>query len=303
MLVTGGAGFVGSHVASAHVRRGDEVVVLDDLSSGSRANVPREARLVEGSVTDLATVLAAADGVDAIQHLAALAAVQQCLAEPARAHAVNAGGTVNVLEAARRLDVGKVVVASTCAAYGNEPTLPKRESMAAQPVGPYAASKVAAEAYARGWFETYGLRTTAFRFFNVYGPRQPPDSQYAAVVPRFLAEAVAGRPLTIYGDGLQTRDFVYVTDVAEACARAATSRRADGELLNIASGRETSVLDLARAVVAATASRSAIRHEPARSGEVRRSVASIGRLREVLGEFEPTPLADGLAETAKALPR
>lgn len=300
VLVTGGAGFIGGHLASAHLADGDEVVLLDDLSAGRVENVPAGARLELGDVSDPQVVDRCTQGTRIVYHLAAVASVQSCIENPLRAHEVNAGGTLRVLEACRKNGVEKLVLASTCAVYGNEPTLPKTETMPIEPVGPYSATKAAAEAYCRGWFESFGLRTTVLRFFNVYGPRQDPRSQYAAVVPRFVDAALAGEPLLVFGDGLQTRDFVHVDDVVRACRGVARRGEADGLVVNVASGRETSVLDLARTVLKATRSASRVQHMDAKPGEVRRSVADIDRLRRFLGAGSSTPLLRGIESVVDA---
>jgi len=234
--VTGGAGFIGSNLVDRLVRDGHEVAVLDNLSTGRRENleaVEGDVRFFEGDLRDPAVVAQAVRGCEAVFHLAALAAVARSIDDPQEVTDVNVGGTLNLLMAARDAGARRVVFASSSSVYGDTPTLPKVETMPTSPRSPYAASKVAGEALLMAFHAAYGLEGVALRYFNVYGPRQSPDSQYAAVIPLFVAAMSEGRPPTIHGDGEQTRDFTFVADVVDAVVRAATapaaaSRSADG---------------------------------------------------------------------------
>ena len=298
-VVTGGAGFIGSHLAGELLHLG-RVTVVDDFSTGSPENLahlpPGDLQVLRGSVTDLPFLRRACEGADAVFHLAAIASVQKSLADPARDHEVNATGTLNVLLAARDTGVKKVIFASSAAVYGDAAVPPVDESRCPAPLTPYAASKVAGEHLCAVFTARCGLETTVLRYFNVYGPRQDPCAEYAAVVPRFLVRALAGKPPVIYGDGTQTRDFVYVGDVVRATILA-LQRDASG-VFNIGSGEATRVKDLARLAVAAAGSGAEPVHESRRPGDILHSVASISRAGNVLGYRPRWTLPQGLAETA-----
>ena len=298
-VVTGGAGFIGSHLAGELLHLG-RVTVVDDCSTGSPGNLghlpPEDLQVLQGSVTDLPFLRRACEGADAVFHLAAIASVQKSLADPARDHEVNATGTLNVLLAARDTGVKKVIFASSAAVYGDAAVPPVDESRCPAPLTPYAASKVASEHLCAVFTARCGLETTVLRYFNVYGPRQDPCAEYAAVVPRFLVRALAGKPPVIYGDGTQTRDFVYVGDVVRATILA-LQRDASG-VFNIGSGEATRVKDLARLAVAAAGSGAEPVHESRRPGDILHSVASISRAGNVLGYRPRWTLPQGLAETA-----
>jgi UDP-glucose 4-epimerase len=302
-LVTGGAGFIGSHIVTALIQRGDEVRVLDNLSSGSPKNLAhlddrlKNVDLVRGDVTDLATVERAVSGVDVVFHQAAMASVPRSVAEPLASHAACATGTLAVLDAARRAGVRRVVYAASSSAYGNDPKMPKRESDLPAPISPYAAAKLAGEAYCQAFAATYGLETVALRYFNVYGPRQDPNSEYSAVIPKFVAAMLTGNQPTIFGDGTQARDFVYVADVVAANLAAAASPAASGRVLNIATGRQYSLLALVDSVNGALGTHIEPIFAPARAGDVKESVADVTQAREALG-FEPrVDLDEGLRQS------
>jgi UDP-glucose 4-epimerase len=304
VCVTGAAGFIGGHLAEILLEQGHEVTGLDDFSSGKRENAallshnPRF-RLVEGSITDPGAVAKAVSGAKYVFHLAAIPSVPISMQEPERTTAVNVGGTVNVLEAARRTGTERVVLACSCAAYGDGPEQPKHEGLLVRPVSPYAAQKIACELYAQTYTTAYGLPCVALRFFNVYGPRQDPKSEYSAAIPRFVTRLLAGQPPIVFGDGLQTRDFVHVKDVVRACLLASTSERASGSVVNVASGHSASLLELIALIREAAGPQAAhlgVEHHPARPGDVRASSADLTRARHLLG-FEPRiSLAQGLAE-------
>jgi len=304
-LVTGGAGFIGSHLVEHLVGAGHEVTVLDDLSTGKRENIaPWLGRItfVEGSVTDPSACAHAMAGTEVVLHQAAIPSVPRSVADPVISHAVNATGTLNVLVAARDAGVRRVVYAASSSAYGDTPELPKHERMTPRPRSPYAAAKLAGEDYCRAFHASYGLPTVALRYFNVFGPRQDPASQYAAVVPRFIECALAGRPPVVYGDGGQTRDFTFVENVVRAnLAAAAAGAAALGEVFNIGCGERLSVNELWERVRAATGATVAARHEPARAGDVRDSLASLDRARDLLGWRPTVPLDEGLARTVAAM--
>jgi UDP-glucose 4-epimerase len=302
-LVTGGAGFIGGHLVAGLVAEGWRVRVLDDFSSGREANLAEVADVVElirGDVRDEAALARAAAGAEVVFHQAAVASVPRSVAEPLRTNSINLDGTLQVLEAARRAGVRRVVYAASSAAYGNSEVLPKVESMGAEPLSPYALQKHAGELYCRLYTSLYGLETVALRYFNIFGPRQDPKSEYAAVIPRFICAALAGEGATIFGDGEQTRDFVYVQDAVRANLLAADAARASGAVINIATGRRISLNELWRAIREITGALVPARHAPAREGDVRDSVADIARARELLG-FEPAvDLREGLRRTAES---
>ena len=300
-LVTGGAGFIGGHLVAGLVGEGWRVRVLDDFSSGREENLADVIDVVEvlrGDVRDETALARAAAGVEVIFHQAAVASVPRSVAEPLRTNAINLDATLQVLETARRSGVRRVVYAASSAAYGNSEELPKRESMTPEPLSPYALQKLAGEYYCHLYASLYGLQTVALRYFNVFGPRQDPKSEYAAVIPRFICAALAGEGATIFGDGEQTRDFVYVQDAVRANLLAADAPRASGAVINIATGRRISLNELWRAIREITGVAAEARHAPARAGDVRDSVADLSRARDLLG-FEPgVPLREGLSRTA-----
>ena len=298
-LVTGGAGFIGSHLADALVDAGWRVRVLDDLSSGVEQNLAScrdRIELLRGDVRDPAAVREAVAGVEVVFHQAAIVSVPRSLADPLASHAVNSAGTLCVLESARAAGVRRVVFASSCAVYGNRERPPHAESLASAPRSPYAVQKQIGEAYCRLYAEEYRLETVALRYFNVFGPRQSAEGGYAAVIPRFVEACRSGTAPRVEGDGEQTRDFVFVADAVRANQLAADAPRASGTCVNVASGRQTSVKELLDHIRALTGARVDAVHEPARPGDVRHSGADLRRARELLG-FEPaTTLREGLEQ-------
>jgi UDP-glucose 4-epimerase len=299
-IVTGGAGFIGSNLAEQLVRDDHDVVILDDLATGRRENIehllshPR-VTFIEGSVTDLALLTDAFSGADGIFHQAAIASVPRSVAKPLETNAVNVAGTVNVLWAAKECGVPAVVAASTSAIYGDDPAFPKRETMAPTPLSPYAVSKLAGEYYGKVFSDLYGIRTVFLRYFNVFGPRQDPNSEYAAVIPKFITRLLDGKPLIIYGDGEQTRDFIFVADVVRANIQAMESN-ASG-VFNIAGGSRISLNELAGSLSEITDVHYRPVYEPPRSGDVRDSLADISRAGEAFGFSPRRTLAEGLRET------
>jgi len=301
-LITGGAGFIGSHLVEHLVAAGDDVTVLDDLSSGRRANlaaVRRQIRFIRGSVTDLNTCRRAVERVDCVLHHAAVTSVQRSVDEPVVTHQVNATGTLNVLLAARDKGVRRVVYAGSTSAYGNPATLPNSEEHVTRPLSPYAASKLAGEDYCVACQATYGLETVVLRYFNIFGPRQDPNSQYAAVVPRFITTALAGEPPTIFGDGKQTRDFVFIANVVHANLLAARAPAADvsGQVFNIGSGKGVSVNQLWEHIRRLAGVPLAPLYTQGRAGEVRDSVAELARARRLLGYAPIVDFEEGLRQT------
>jgi len=297
-LVTGGAGFIGSHLCRRLVAEGHEVRVLDDLSTGKEANlkgVPVE--WVEGDLRDGALLEAALREVQFVHHHAAVASVAVSVAQPLFEQEVNVVGTLRLLEAARRAGVRRVVFAASAAAYGNNPQSPKREEMRPEPASPYGLSKVAGEYYCRIYSDIYGLETVCLRYFNVYGPRQDPSSPYSGVISLFARRLLLGQPPIIQGDGEQSRDFVYVEDVVQANLRAGQVERAGGEIYNIGSGRSTTIRELAGLLNHLLGAALAPQFAPARPGDVRHSLADISRAGAGLGYAPAFDLAEGLGRT------
>ncbi|GIU83687.1 MAG: UDP-glucose 4-epimerase-like protein [Acidimicrobiales bacterium] len=300
VVVTGGAGFIGSNLCRVLESESSisRVLVVDDFSTGRRENLDGLAvEVVEGSILDEDLLDEAFRGVDAVVHLAARPSVPRSIADPVLTHRVNTDGTVSVLEAARRNGVPHVVVASSSSVYGANETLPKREDMATFPVSPYAASKLAAESYALAWQRSFGLGVLALRFFNVYGPYQPADHAYAAVIPAFVSAALQKRPLRIFGDGLQSRDFTFVGSVTEILRRAVVERVSCPEPVNLAAGDRTDLLTLVRMIEEATGESCEVVHEDPRPGDVRHSMADTARLSSLFPGFRCEPLRIGLERT------
>ncbi|RIL04886.1 MAG: LPS biosynthesis protein WbpP [Proteobacteria bacterium] len=303
-LVTGGAGFIGSHLVDALLAAGWRVRVLDDFSSGRDENLAHAREridLVRGDFADPDTAARAVAGVEVVFHQGAVPSVPRSVAEPIRTNRVNVDGTLNVLEQARQAGVRRVVFAASSSAYGNTEELPKVETMPPNPRSPYALQKYAGEVYCRLYHELYGLETVALRYFNVFGPRQDPKSEYAAVVPRFATACLRDEPATIHGDGETSRDFTFVSDTVRANLLAADAPDAPGHVINVAGGRRISLDELLRTLQKITGSSVAPIHGPARVGDVRHSLAAVGRARALLG-FEPAvELEEGLRRTVESL--
>ena len=299
-LVTGGAGFIGSNIVTELVARGEQVRVLDDLSSGYRANLEPLGDRVELFVGDLGdrTLLdRVVQGCDYVLHLAAIPSVVRSVEEPERTHDVNLNGTLRLFEAARAAGVRRVVFAGSSAVYGDSEVLPKVETMSPAPLSPYALHKLGGEYYGRLYTELYGLEVVTLRYFNVFGARQDPRSEYSAVVPIFVTRALAGRAPTIFGDGSQTRDFCHVANVVEASLLARTAQGAAGNTYNVACGLRTSLLDLMAAVNAAVGTSLEPVFEAPRAGDVAHSVADISAARRDLGYTASVDFAEGLRRT------
>ena len=288
-LVTGGAGFIGSNLTAALVARGETVRVLDNLATGDRGNLADlldSITLIEGSVADEELIRRAVEGVDYVLHQGALASVPRSIDDPMGTHEANATGTLRLLVAARDEGVERVVFAASSSAYGDQPALPKVESMAPSPLSPYAASKLAGEYYCQAFTECYGLETVCLRYFNIYGPRQDPESVYAAVIPKFITAMLEGRRPTIFGDGEQSRDFTYIEDCVQANLKACTAPDAPGQCVNVACGSRYTLNDLAALLNQILGTSIEPVYEPARAGDVKHSLADIALAREVLG-YEP----------------
>jgi UDP-glucose 4-epimerase len=300
-LVTGGAGFIGSHLSEALTAAGWRVRVLDDLSTGLAENLAHIApapELIRGSVTDEAAVERAVAGCEVVFHLAALASVAKSVEDPLASHAACATGALNVLHAARKAAVRRVVYAGSASAYGNaSDPAGQDESTPLLALSPYAAAKLAGEFYAESFAHTYGLETVRLRFFNVFGPRQRADSPYSGVIAIFTALLSSGRTPTVFGDGLQSRDFVYVSDVAKALMLAAEKPGVSGRVFNVGTGGSVDLLQLVAELNAILGTKAVPQHGPPRAGDVKHSRARIDRIRAELG-YEPTiPFAEGLRRT------
>ncbi|HOE53159.1 MAG TPA: SDR family oxidoreductase [Methanomassiliicoccales archaeon] len=299
ILVTGGAGFIGSHIVEA-LSADNEVLVIDDLTTGKRGNLEgMDAEVIVASVRDAEKVRSAMEGVDYVFHHAAIASVPKSVDDPIASNQVNVCGTLRVLNEARAAKVRKVVFASSSAVYGNTPSDLKREEDLPDPISPYAVTKLTGELYCRNFWLNYGLPTCSLRYFNVYGPRQDPSSDYAAVVPRFISAARAGKPLTIFGDGEQTRDFIFVRDVVRANILAALDEGHNGEAFNIACQERVSVNQLASLVLMemGLSEEGMIEHRAERKGDVRHSLADIGKARRDLGFVPAYDIREGLSLT------
>ena len=300
-LVTGGAGFIGSNLVEELLRRGEPVRVLDNFATGRRENIaPFSDRIemVEGDLRSYHQVLEAVRGVDVILHQGALPSVPRSVRDPLTSDAVNVHGTLNVLHAAREAGVKRVVYASSSSVYGNAPELPKHEGMIPNPRSPYAVSKLAAEYYCRVFADLYGLETVALRYFNVFGPRQDPSSQYSAVIPKFITAMMHGRRPVIYGDGLQSRDFTFVQNVVEANLAAATVPLPErGVFMNCACHGRTSLNELVQGLNEILCTKLEPDYAPERAGDVKHSFAAIDRMKAVLGYEPSVSFSDGLRRT------
>jgi UDP-glucose 4-epimerase len=300
VVVTGGAGFIGANLCRALATDPavSRVVALDDLSTGARSNLDGvDMDFVEGSILDEATLRQTCAGADAIVHLAARPSVPRSLADPVASHDVNATGTMRVLETARAVGGSPVVVASSSSVYGANPTLPKHESLATVPLSPYAASKLATEAYAVAYSHSFGLPVLPFRFFNVFGPLQPAGHAYAAVVPAFVSAALTGEPLVVHGDGKQTRDFTFVRTVTAVITAAVVRGVRTPEPVNLAYGTRTDLLTVIDIIERVIGRQVTVEHVAPRPGDVRHSQADNTRLAELFPNIAPVDLETGLRET------
>jgi len=303
-LVTGGGGFIGSNVVRALLARGDDVRVLDNFSTGSRANLAGlegDVQLVEGDLRSYERVHAAVRGAEVVFHEGALPSVPRSVQDPLTTTAVNVEGTLNVLLAARDEGVRRIVNASSSSVYGNTGTLPRVETQAPDPISPYAVAKLAAERFCTSFTRVYGMDIVSLRYFNVFGPRQDPTSQYAAVVPRFIRAIADDEPVTIYGDGDQSRDFTFVDNVVGANLLAADAPDVGGEILNVATGDSVTVNALADTIGALLGKPVEKAYESAREADVRASWADVGQAKRLLGYEMRVDFAEGLRRTADYL--
>ncbi len=314
VCVTGGAGFIGGHLVDALLSLGATIQVIDDLSTSTLEHLselidldPQRVRFIHGSILDASAALQAVEGSQVVFHLAAIGSVPLSMKEPRRSFAVNSSGTVAVLEAARGVGVRRVVFASSSSVYGaaspGAPAdAPRVETMPPAPISPYGASKLAAEGACRAWAAAYGLQTVCLRYFNVFGPRQDPDSPYAAVIPAFIKRCINGEGPVIFGDGLHTRDYTYVANVVAANLLAGTCENPgviNGSPVNIAAGTRTTLLELARQVAERCGTVATPEFQPERIGDIRVSSADISLAKRALGYQPFSPLADGLFETVQ----
>jgi nucleoside-diphosphate-sugar epimerase len=308
-LVTGGAGFIGSHIAEALLKEGNGVRILDDLSTGSRDNLtgfdrlPGRLEFLEGDLRVPADVRRAVAGIDGVFHEAALRSVPRSVDDPLSSNDVNVTGTLQLLMACRDAKVRRVVYASSSSAYGDDPTLPKVESLRPSPISPYAATKLMGEYYCQIYTRLYGVEGVSLRYFNVFGPRQSPESKYAAVIPLFMAAALRDEPLEIHGDGGQSRDFTYIDNVVAANLLAMRSPKAAGKVYNVACGARYSVLDVATAIGKGLGRQVRLNHQPARAGDVRDTLADISQARADLGYEPRVAFEEGMRRTCEYFAR
>jgi len=299
-LVTGGAGFIGSNIVDELIRRGQEVIVLDDLSSGKEQNLAGVRSKIEfhvGSVTDLKNLQAACQGVEYVIHLAARTSVPRSVKDPLETNSVNIDGTLNALVAARDAKVRRFVFAASSSAYGETPQLPKVESMQPQPISPYGVTKYVGELYAQVFGRVYGLENASIRYFNVFGPRQDPTSQYSGVLSRFMLALIEGQPPVIYGDGEQSRDFTYIENVVHETLRACEAPGASGMVFNGGTGARITLNQVLQLLGKITGKKIQARYDPPRAGDIRDSQADITLARKVLG-YEPiVHFEEGLRRT------
>lgn len=304
VLVTGGAGFIGSNIVRALLARGDDVRVLDNFSTGNRENLAgldQDVELVEGDLRSYERVHAAVRGTEVVFHEGALPSVPRSVQDPLTTTAVNVEGTLNVLLAARDEGVRRIVNASSSSVYGDGGELPRTESQAPDPISPYAVAKLAAERFCTSFCRVYGMEIVSLRYFNVFGPRQDPASQYAAVIPRFIRAIAAGEAVTVYGDGEQSRDFTYVDNVVAANLLAAAAAGVSGEIVNVATGGSTTVNELADSISLLLGRSVEKAFEPAREADVLASWADLGEARRLLGYEPQVAFDEGLRRTAEHL--
>lgn len=306
ILVTGGAGFIGSNLVKALLKRGDHVRVLDDFSTGKRDNlrldgvVPgpsKNLEIIEGSITDLETCRQAVEGIDYVLHQAAIPSVPRSVALPIESNAANINGTLNLLVAARDAGIRRLLFASSSAVYGDAPGYPRKETITPAPLSPYAVQKLTAEHYLRVFHQLYGLETVSIRYFNVFGPNQDPDSEYAAVIPRFIKAFMSGTQPTVYGDGEQSRDFTYVDNVVHGNLLALEAREAPGKVINVACGGQITLNQLLGILRKIIGARTEALYADPRPGDVRHSWADITLSEQVLKYTIQVPLEDGLRRT------
>jgi len=299
-LVTGGAGFIGSNIVETLVGQGERVRVLDNFSTGFRKNLAAfeaNIEIIDGDLRDPESVQLAVEGMDYVLHQGALPSVPRSISAPFTSNAVNVDGTLNLLIAARHAGVKRVVAASSSSVYGDTPTLPKREDMMTNPLSPYGVSKLATEQYCRAFYSSYGLETVALRYFNVFGPRQNPASQYAAVIPKFIEMALCGEQPVIYGDGEQSRDFTFVDNVVSANLLAASTPGIGGQIYNVAASGTYTLLKVVEMIAGELGQEISPRFEPARAGDIKHSWADIDKARREMGYSVKVGFEEGISRT------
>lgn len=301
-LVTGGAGFIGSNIAHELLERGEQVRIIDNFSTGLRSNIIEiqdSIELIDGDIRDFWTVREAVEGIDYILHQAALPSVPRSISNPLTSNSVNIDGTLNLLEASRQADVRRIVMASSSAVYGDTPVLPKHEEMSRNPLSPYAITKMANEEYCRVYYELYGLETVCLRYFNIFGPRQDPNSQYSAVIPKFIAALRSDQSPVVYGDGEQSRDFTYIANTVSANLLATTSEAAPGNVYNIACGGQftlNTLLDSLREIIGVDTK---AKYDPTRQGDILHSFADISKAEKDLNYKPEVSFKEGLEKTVE----
>jgi nucleoside-diphosphate-sugar epimerase len=300
VLVTGGAGFIGCNLVRQLLESGYRVRVLDNFATGKRTNLEEiwdRIEVIDGSITDLPTAQRAVEGVDCVLHQAAIPSVPRSVSDPLGSNEANVTGTLTMLVAARDAKVRRFVYAASSSAYGNTPTLPKVETMPSSPLSPYAVAKLAGENYCRAFHRVYGLETVALRYFNIFGPRQDPKSQYAAVIPKFITAMDAGEEVTIHGDGEQSRDFTYIDNAVQANIKAMTALDAPGEVCNVACGERFTLNEMVATLAAIMQVTPRVKHIETRQGDVQHSLADITKARQLLGYEPAITFYEGLART------
>ena len=305
-LITGGGGFIGSNITRYLVERGEKVRILDNFSTGKRENLAGlegKVELVEGDIRDVFTVMRSLEGIDYILHQAALPSVPRSVADPLTTNNVNLIGTLNLLEAAKDFPIKRLVIASSSSVYGDTDSLPKKESLTPAPLSPYAASKLAVEYYAKVFHNVYGVESVILRYFNIFGPNQDPTSQYSAVVPKFITSILQDKPVTIFGDGEQSRDFTFVDNVVSANILAAKADSISGEVINIASGVETTVNELIETIETIVGKKAKRVYLAERAGDVKHSLADISKAKKLLGYSVITDLKTGLKKSIEFFKR
>ena len=301
-LITGGAGFIGSNIATELVKRGESVRILDNFATGRKVNIEpidNQIELIDGDIRDFWTVAEAVNGVDYVLHQAALPSVIRSVKNPLTSNAVNIDGTLNVLDAARQAGVRRVVFACSSSVYGESETLPKVETMKPDPLSPYAITKLAGENYCKVYYHLYGLETVSLRYFNIFGPRQDPNSQYSAVIPKFIKSILSGQKPVIYGDGEQSRDFTYIANAVEANLKACTAPAAPGRCYNIACGQRFSLNQLLEMLAEISGKKVAAQYVDPRPGDILHSLADIEAAKQDLGYTVEHDFKTGLKETFK----
>jgi UDP-glucose 4-epimerase len=308
VLVTGGAGFIGSNLTEALLQRGHFVRVLDDFSTGKRENLIFDKafpslEIIEGDIRDYSTCQKAMEGMEYIFHQAALPSVQRSVEDPETSNAVNVGGTLNILLAAKETGVKRVIYASSSSVYGDTPSLPKHEGMPPDPLSPYALQKYIGEQYCRLFYQLYGLEAVSLRYFNIFGPKQDPNSVYSAVIPKFIDALLHGRPPIIFGDGEQSRDFTYIENVVQANLLAMSAEHLHGEAINIACGKRTSLNQLLNILKEILGSKQSPIYEEPRQGDVKHSLADIRKGKEILNYEPKVGIEIGLKKTVEFFQR